>query len=343
MIFHLLFVFLLLFSEAVFPSYSGQIVNAHSQFGCGDDLVEIKRVIKKSDISYTLISSTYIGCDNVSALDVQQKTLDLVNSLGGRAGMLISTKLYTNKDNRQNYTALLKESSRRYFEKSKGFAEIIVQHAVHKHPAFHGGGLKFNLNSPSIKKQIEIVKSTDTPVILHVELKDFKGDSDDIIRQLHQLAASNPGTDFVLMHMAQANIDQAKNLLENSNNIYFITSQADAIAIAGIRAQRRRGTLAQEGWINLFSDPPPEVPYKGWIYDYLKSMQWRKEWKSLIEQYPDRFIFALDNVFEHNWTKMSEPRTLLWRKALSMLAESEAKMIACSNAKRLWRLDIDCM
>lgn len=129
-----LVVFLVLYPVAAFSFYSSPIVNAHSQFGCKDDLSEIRQIIKRSGIVYTLISSTYIGCDDFDAIDVQQKTLDMANSLEGRGGMLISTKINANKKNRSNYFELLNDSKNRYFEKSKGFAELIVQRAYHNHP-----------------------------------------------------------------------------------------------------------------------------------------------------------------------------------------------------------------
>lgn len=112
---------------------------------------------------------------------------------------------------------------------------------------------------------------------MHLELKDFKEESETIIEQLHTLATENLETEFLLIHMAQAKVEQARDLLEKHNNIYFITSMSDAIDIALTRKMLRKGYVAQVGWENMFNKLPTAAPYKGWFTDYLPQMQWRKE------------------------------------------------------------------
>jgi len=188
-----------------------------------------------------------------------------------------------------------------------------------------------------------LVLGRKVPVILHLELNDSEGQSAKILEQLKDLLKRNPSGNFILIHMAQASVSEARDLIENHENIHFLTSTADAQTAVGKEINRRKGYIAQIGWINLFNDPPKGAPYKGWFRDYLSTMKWRAEWRTLIESYPDRFIFAMDNVYESHWKKQYYSSKLqLWREALSQLSEETARKVACANANRLWRLNVKC-
>jgi hypothetical protein len=143
--------------------------------------------------------------------------------------------------------------------------------------------------------------------------------------------------------LAQATAAEARKLIEKHVNIHFLTSTADVFAVIGGRVLRARKHSAQTGWINLFDDPPAKAPYRGWLGDYLRDMRWRDEWRELIEEHPGRFVFAMDNVFGPHWTKRYGLKLKIWRWALSMLSPETAGQVACLNAKRLWRLDFDCL
>jgi hypothetical protein len=65
----------------------------------------------------------------------------------------------------------------------------------------------------------------------------------------------------------------------------------------------------------------------------------KSEWKKLISRYPDRFIFALDNVFSFFWTPEKYLTKMdLWWKAMAELPAAQAHALAHGNAERLWKL-----
>jgi len=66
--------------------------------------------------------------------------------------------------------------------------------------------------------------------------------------------------------------------------------------------------------------------------------RFKKSWKDLFIAYPERFIFALDNVWDFDWVNLYNKRMKHWKIALSELPEKTAHLIAHGNAERLWKL-----
>ena len=318
--------------DGLAAEYRGTIIDAHGQLRCETDAVDIYTAIIKYDVAHTLLSAG--GCNEsakLPGLDLQVS--ELVEKLKGRASFLISPK--------KKFLKNLFRADQLHFDKAVGFSEILVQHAPYKHPLVRAKGHNRDLRDSRTKKEISLVIGRGVPVILHLELNDFEDQSAKILDQMKELLKRHQNVNFVLIHMAQASVSEARDLIENHKNIYFLTSGADALTAAGIEYNRRRGYVAQTGWINLFNDPPKGAPYNGWFSDYLPTLKWRAEWKALIESYPDRFIFAMDNVIANHWKVRYRFTLALWRKALSQLSEEAALQVACANANRLWRLDVE--
>jgi hypothetical protein len=62
------------------------------------------------------------------------------------------------------------------------------------------------------------------------------------------MANANPDSNFLLIHMAQADFSEAEFIIQNTHNVHFITSHADK------RMQKRKRTgRSQTGWINIFN------------------------------------------------------------------------------------------
>jgi predicted TIM-barrel fold metal-dependent hydrolase len=295
-------------------------------------------------IDYTQISAR--GCRGESGLESQQRVLDLVISLGNRAGFLISAKLAgmskAPDKSGDKGLASLHRADQRLFAKSSGFAEIIVQHAPHDTRHLKYAGADFELNSHRIERAIALALKRRVPVNLHVELNDNERASKRILRQLKALAEAHPKAEFLLMHMGQASLAEAADLIKTRANIHFITSSAGPVLAAAIQSKGRSGAAAQIGWINMFNAPPPLAPYSGWLREYFGTMQWQPGWKALIEAHPTRFVFAMDRVFGHHWTKRGKKTLKIWRQALAQLSPAAAGKVACANAKRLWRLRLTC-
>ena len=199
-----------------------------------------------------------------------------------------------------------------------------MQHAPHDHEKLKYAGINLDLKSYRIKKAIDIVFKDDVPIILHVELNDYEEDSKKILDQLVEIGNEHPNKIFLLMHMAQIEFKEAKFILKNTKNVHFITSHSDPYRAKN--EKRKRLGKAQTGWITLFNKK-----------DNLKN-----KWKTLMNENPHRFVFAIDNVFDHHWKKNYKQRVYFWRKALASLNENTASLIACGNANAYFKLKIQC-
>ena len=63
-------------------------------------------------------------------------------------------------------------------------------------------------------------------------------------------------------------------------------------------------------------------------------------WKDLLLDFPDRFVFSLDNVFSYFWVpEIYLKKMSLWWRSLSELPDEVAHAVAHGNAERLWKLD----
>ena len=248
----------------------------------------------------------------------------------GKVRYLISTKLkgFARKKRDANEAIKGIKELKRQAVNSKinyvGFGEIIVQHAPHDHEKLKYEGINLNLKSYRIKKAIDIILEDDSPIILHVELNDYEEDSKKILNQLVEIGNKHPNKNFLLMHMAQIEIEEAKLILKNTNNVHFITSHSDPYR-AKNEKRKRLGT-AQTGWITLFN----------------KKDNLKKKWKNLMNENPHRFVFALDNVFDHHWKKKYKERIYFWRKALASLNKGTALLVACGNANNYFKLEVKC-
>ncbi|MDP6787379.1 MAG: amidohydrolase family protein [Rhodospirillales bacterium] len=324
--------------------WQGPMIDAHSQAGCDVRAEEVRAAITKNGMTHTLLSGR--GCRGEGASATHERVLDLVESLGGRASFLISMKLEGMSMMEGRFTrqglAAINQADKAHFANAVGFAEIIVQHAPHVTQRLKHEGVALDLGSERIAGAIAVVLARKVPVILHVELNDSEDKSQLILRQLKELLTKNPDNPFVLIHMGQASVEEARDLIENHANIHFLTTASDAISAAGVTSLRRKGESAQSGWINMFNDPPEGAPYKGWIQEFVPSLRWRDDWKALIEAHPDRFVFAMERVFANHWNKHYVSALKYWRAALAKLSPETARRVACGNARRLWRLDVDC-
>ena len=304
--------------------YNGTLVDAHSQVGPLISNEQVSKQIINNDVDLTLLS---IRGKWDSAT---QRYLSIQKLTNQKTKYLIPTKLggFTRKETDDSKVIrkikYLRDQALNSNINYVGFGEIIVQHAPHNHSKLKYEGINLDFKSERINKAIDIVLSDKKPVILHVELNDYEEDSKKILSHLIDLAKKNPSEDFLLMHMAQIEFSEAEYLLNNTNNIHFITSHADNETK---RQMKRNPGKGQMGWINLFD----------------KNDNLQKRWLDLMNKNPKRFVLALDNVWDGHWLKGYSTRIYIWRKALSSLDKQAALLIACGNANDYFKLEIKCL
>ena len=321
----LLALLLLIPSLSMAEIYNGTLIDAHSQKGSLISAEQLSKKINEVDVDYTLLSFRQ------TPSKIKQDLKIIQNSTSDKVRYLIPTKLFKftqkNSDPKLLINQLKKFVSN--MKKSKidyvGFGEIIVQHAPHNHKKLKYEGINLDLSSKRIKGAIDIVLGDKKPVILHVELNDYENDSKKILKQLIDLANKNPNDNFLLMHMAQIEFDEAVLIIKQTNNVHFITSHANNETFK--KMKKREIGHSQSGWINIFD----------------KDNNFKKNWMEIMNNNPRRFVLALDNVWDGHWLKGYATRVYIWRKALSSLDKQSALLIACENANSYFNLDIKCL
>lgn len=299
-------------SSAYADPYAGKIVDAHNQFGCDIKPEEIVRILENSYVDYTLLS-TRNPCGAASLSD-HFRSKEVKERLPGRIGLIVATKY--------NDHWLMKKAYENM--PSVGYAEILIQHAPHNTKKLVFSGVDEKINSYEVSKKIKTVVESKSPLFLHIELNDFAHKKEQTLEDLKKLSKDIYPHPILLMHMGQIDIDNARDLLTNYSNIYFVTTRADTISFNRMQNRKMSGQKAQEGWINMFD-----------------GHKWKPEWKTLVEQHPKRFIFAIDSVHSNHWNQ--HHRSVgFWKNALGQLDKNTATFVACENSKQLWRLPIDC-
>jgi hypothetical protein len=321
----LLALLLLIPSLSMAEIYNGTLIDAHSQKGSLISAELLSKKINEVDVDYTLLSFRQ------SPSKIKQDLKIIQDSTNDKVRYLIPTKLFKFTQKSSDPKLLINEINKfvTNMKKSKidyvGFGEIIVQHAPHNHKKLKYEGINLDLSSKRVTGAIDIILGDKKPVILHVELNDYEDDSKKILNQIIDLAKRNPNENFLLMHMAQIEFDEAALIIKQTNNIHFITSHADNETF--MRMKNKEKGHSQSGWINIFDD-----------YNNLK-----KNWMELMNENPRRFVLALDNVFDGHWLRGYATRVFIWRKALFSLNKQAALLIACENANDYFKLDIKCL
>lgn len=150
------------------------------------------------------------------------------------------------------------------------------------------------------------------PFVVHIEFGALYGKKKkNFMKALESMLDEHSEQPFVLTHMGQLKPDECQRLINRHKNIHFHTGWTNPAAV----------NSSNQPWVNLF-----------------KGKRLTTEWRQLFIQYPQRFIFALDNVFAEHWSSFYVKQMKYWKKALAELPVNAAHLIAHGNAERLWHI-----
>lgn len=153
----------------------------------------------------------------------------------------------------------------------------------------------------------------DWPFVAHIEFASLPPpERKRFMSGFETLLSEHPGLPILLNHMGQLQPAEVERLIRAHPNFYLLTAHTTT---AITRASR-------EPWTQMFDG------------DHLKPA-----WKALILAYPDRFVFAMDNVWSTQWNRYYLGQIEQWRRALAELPPAVAQAVAHGNAERLWRLE----
>jgi len=150
------------------------------------------------------------------------------------------------------------------------------------------------------------------PFVVHIEFASLSpSERERFMAGFEALLREYPTLPFLLNHMGQLQPPEAARLISAHANFNLLTAHTTSIIARESR----------EPWTRMFEG------------DHLATA-----WKELMLTHPDRFVFALDNVWYQHWDAFYLEQVKQWRKALAEMPPAVAHAVAHGNAERLWRL-----
>ena len=273
-------------------------IDAHSQVG--HKLKNLEQVIDRMDkggVYRTILSAR----SNRTSAEI----VSLAKVYPGRILPALRVKSKTYGHNHPKYyKQLRKQVQSGHF---KAMAEVLMYHAKKGAKAPE---VVVYPEDQRVQTTLRAAIENGWPFILHIEFQALKGEKRQrFMTGMQNLLKANSAHPFALNHMGQLTPAEVRSLIENHGNLYFLTAHTNPVITRH----------SNQPWVNMF---------QGAVI--------AKEWKDLLIQHVDRFIFAMDNVWEDHWEEIYVQQMEYWRKAMADLPGPVAHAIAHGNAEHLW-------
>jgi len=211
-----------------------------------------------------------------------------------------------NKNKTKYYKKLSKQLASGQF---KAMAEVLMYHAQKGNKAPE---VIVYPDDKRVHAALDAAIENGWPFVIHIEFLSLKGEKrQQFMTGMEKMLRAHPDHPFALNHLGQLSAEEVQRLITNHQNIYFLTAHTTPVIVQS----------SSEPFVNMFQG---------------KAIA--PEWKELLLQYPDKFIFALDNVWKNHWTKFYHDQMRYWRRAMDDLPPEVAHAVAHGNAERLWKI-----
>ncbi|MDP7503354.1 MAG: amidohydrolase family protein [Nitrospinota bacterium] len=304
-----LFLFLLSLALAA-PSAAAELyfIDAHSQMDGSVDQETIIKLMNKGGVYRTILAARH-GIK-------PRAIIQFAKAHPKRIIPSVTTKMWgyvheSKSRHKKYYRALGKQVRSGKF---RSMAEVLMWHSGC--PKDKCPSVLVRSGDKRVRVALKATLAKGWPFIAHIEFGSLSGSlRDDFMGDLKGMLDANPEHPFALIHMGQLEHGDARKLIKAHKNIYFLASHSNTVAFAAAAGAKE--------WIDMF-----------------EGEKLASAWRKLVIEYPDRFVFALDNVWgEKHWNTGNYMGQIeLWRSALSDLSGEVARAIAHGNAERLWKI-----
>ncbi len=279
--------------------YSDYIIDAHSQLDAGMSFSRIVGLMDQVGVKTTLLS---LSAQARGSLPIE--VVKAANQYPGRFIPAIDSKAVNATVSMRRVEAQIASG------KYQAVGEVLIFHEAK--PAAHAERFTYRFDTPFIAKTLDYAFANHWPAIVHIEFTAMTGTEKPIYQNVLETELNaHPDNAFALNNLGQLTPDLAGTLLARHKNLYLLTSTTTPDAIG----------RTQYGWTDMF---------QGSVLS--------PAWKQLVEQYPDRFLLAFDNVTAKRWEQSYVPDVRIWRQALGDLPPDVARAMAHGNAEHLWHL-----
>lgn len=275
-------------------------VDAHSQVGADvSDLALIIRRMDAAGVYRTILAARSDRKPGEVADFAERHPIRIVPSV-----RIKSDAFDKNPENWRKFIQAQLNSGR-----FQAMAEVLLYHAQKGNKAPE---VRTSPDDNRVKFLLAAAEQRGWPFVVHIEFASLvPTEREQFMTGLETLLRKHPQLPFLLNHMGQLQPSEADRLITAHANFYLLTAHTTTVITRESR----------EPWTHMFSD------------DHLTP-----DWKALILAHPDRFVFALDNVWNQHWDSFYLDQANQWRRALADVPPSVAHAVAHGNAERLWRL-----
>jgi len=274
-------------------------VDVHTQVSPEVELNNILTQTSANNVAKSILSARG-GLSSTDITDFAQQNPDKIVAM-------IKVKGRAYSDNSPSYFTTLQ--SRADSGLYGAIGEVMIYHAEKRNGA--APEVKVPLTDDRVTAALNVAKTYGWPLILHIEFASLSNtEFATTLQALNTFLTTHASHPIALIHMGQLESNDVETLLSEHSNVFFITSHSNPVSIAS----------SNQPWTNMFSG------------DSLAP-----EWERLLLAYPDRLIFALDNVWPEHWEADHYARQIAtWKKALTYIPPEVVKVFAHGNAERLW-------
>lgn len=276
-------------------------IDAHSQID--QEIEDINLVLKRmneNNVQKTILSARGKRSDADIVKLARKSSGRIIASIRTKGGKYTKNKPWF-------YRKLEKQSNNGKFG---AIAEVLMYHAQKGSKAKE---IEIYPRDERVQAALNAARRNNWPFIAHIEFASLGSDKRKrYMEEFESLLKENSSHPVLLIHMGQLQPQEAEILLARYKNFHLITSHADPITVNN----------SSQPWVNMF-----------------QGNQFKPHWKALMLKFPDRFVFALDNVWAKHWKSDYSNKMKLWHKALADLPAEIAEKIAHGNAKRLYQLN----
>lgn len=275
-------------------------IDAHSQVD--RDVGDLGLIIRRMDRAgvYRTILAARSG-------RTPEEVADFAEAQAGRIVAAVRTKSGAYNKNRPKYYKKLRKQLRS--GRFDAMAEVLMYHAQKGSKAPE---VVVHPNDERVQAALDGAIANGWPFVIHIEFKSLRGKKRrQFMAEMEEMLTRHPGHPFALNHMGQLDASEVRRLIEKHPNIYFLTAHTNPVVV----------NRSEQPWVNMF-----------------KGGALAREWKELVIQYPDRFVFALDNVWGTHWKDLYPEQMRYWKRAMDDLPPNVAQAVAHGNAERLWNI-----
>jgi len=321
--------------------YAGPLIDAHNHWNGSRDAKQVASLMRMHNVVAVVFMPRAYG-SKLNSSDLPTTDEDTLTALLPYRGIFFPTvgmqlPFLTDSD----WGASDKRLETLYIETERklatgdfyGIGEVIVRHYPYfKHPSVPEGGknmdVRKSLDSEHVRRLAQIAGKYEVPLLFHME------GEPSLVAGAEKVFTENPKTTFIWSHMCgRISATELSRLLSSHSNLLCDMAGMTNTGPTGYGFAIGRDYPERSGWPQAFS----------WTHIIESNGEYFPEVKDLILTFPNRFLgVGMDTAHGPLPSRVFLERLQRFRLLLGTLPLDIAQKLGCSNAKAVWKINVDC-